>query len=229
MRLIEQEKLKKFLLEEVIPEYKTKPHTPELVSETWETVWQFWGGGVNRNFVVPACDSIHEEPIEFGYLLVPTMMLYFPNEIATPEGLVLLGKIFPWMKSLSLEKGAGVINEVNGGGWYNIEASIEAPYTDTTEGELRDLFASQGRTGQRLATYIVGAQFSFLTTGHYFDESRSRQSRLLGSRRRDRVVYASFHWSGRLSVFSDLLPQFHDSLTGGRSESRKKLEEVLSQ
>ncbi|MFZ5366098.1 MAG: hypothetical protein ACOZBZ_02295 [Patescibacteria group bacterium] len=206
------------LLEEAIQEYKTQPHTPELVTKTWERLWQVWGGGVNLNFIVPACNRPQEKLVELENLPEPRMMIYCPDKIATPEGLFLLGEIFPHMESWSLEKGARVINEVNVGGWYDIEARIEAPYTGTTEDGLRKLFASQGRTGQRLATYIIGAQFSFLITGHYFDDSRSRQSRLLGSRCWDRVLYARFHWSGRLIVFADLLPQFHDSLTGGRSE-----------
>ena len=211
----------KDLLAGAILEYKRGPLTPELVTSTWQTAWKVWGDSVEHTFDVPYCDRTSEELAALkseGRGVVLT-----PDEIYTPEGLILLGRIFPRMRSWSTEAGTTVTNEVSNGGSIDIEMSVDAPYRTAqgyTEQELIDKIASDARQGQRLATYIVGSQFSKLLTGKYFDQGDT-WSRLPGSRGGDGVLGAYFYSDGYLSVrFWRREFQFPD--LGGRSEGVKK-------
>lgn len=205
-------------LEQAVKQFKEKPHTPEAITSYWETLWQVWGEKAGLGFFIPSCDRTAQEITQLekeGRKLV-----YVPNELASQESRHLLGQIFPAMQSHSVKKDNSVTNESSQGGWFDIEASLDSPNRKTKEKDLEDLFKEQGKSGQRLNTFIVGSQDAKLQTGHYFDESTA--SRLLGSRDEGRVVHAYFHVHGGLSVDWYLLPQDHDSRWGGRSEGAKK-------
>lgn len=202
-----------------IQEYKTQPLTPESVNKFWQTLWRVWGESVDRVFEVPACDRTTQELAELkengrGVLLIP-------DEIYTPEGLVLLGCIFPKMESRTVSEGTTITNENNRGGCIDVEMDLESPNRNTTEKDLEKLFASQGRKGQREATYIIASQFSKLLAGHYFDE-KATWSRLLGSRSGGGGVGAGFWPGGCLRVGLNQDPQSHYPDMGGRSEGVKK-------
>lgn len=210
------------LLKDAIIEYKRGSLTPELVNSTWQTVWRVWGESVEHQFQIPACDRSDKELATLkseGRGIVLT-----PDEIYTPEGLILLGRIFPEMKSWSTEAGTTVTNEVNRGGSIDIEMSVGAPYRTAqgyTEQELIDKIVSDNRDGQRLATYIVGSQFSKLLTDKYFDQDDT-WSRLPGSRDEGRVVDADFYSDGHLNVDDYWSREDRYPGLGGRSEGVKK-------
>ncbi len=205
-------------LRQQLQEYKSQPHTPELVTATWQTVWQSWGERVDLKLPVPSLDRTPEELVELEKN--GNMLVFVPDRLASQEGRHLLGEIFPEMRSYSVEKGNPVTNEHNRGGWYDIEKSLDVPHTNTTEKEAKKIFDKQERNGQRLNTYIIGSQFSKLTAGHYFDEST--YSRMPGSRREGRVVGALFNPSGDLSVRPYWDPRFRGRSLGARSEGVKK-------
>ncbi|MBI4080274.1 MAG: hypothetical protein HY430_00720 [Candidatus Levybacteria bacterium] len=209
-------------LSQAIQEYKTSPHTPELIDRTFQTVWSVWGESIGHSFDVPACDRSSEELESLrtegrGVLLVP-------DEVYTREGLILLGRVFPKMNSWSVGEDTTVVNEHTGGGCIDVEMTVDAPYrTDRgyTEQQLRDAIAADGREGQRVATYIVGSQISKLLTGRLFDKG-STSSRLPGSSDGGRTMGAYFAPNGYLHVSSNLDPQYQSPRLGGRSEGRHK-------
>ena len=207
-----------------IAEYERQPHTPELVDRTWQALWQAWGERIDHEFSVPSCDRDTGELAELkekgnGVLLIP-------DEITTtPEGLVLLGKIFPEMEVWAVQRSTTIKNEHNRGGCIDIEMSVDAPNINTTTVNLSTKLNAEGRDGQRLAVYIVGSQFSKLLTGRYFDMGGT-WSLLLGSRDEGDIVVARFPQdrAGRLFVGWSLSPDLSDSPLGGRSEGRRSYE-----
>lgn len=171
-------------LTRVIKEYKTQPHTPELVTATWDRVWQVWGERIDSKFAVPPLDRTPEEleAIEQS----GNMMVYVPEKQASHENRHLFGKIFPRMLDERGEKViARVINKHNQGGWYDIETRLASLVYSTEETLAKkllipELLKSQKRAGQRLGTYIIGSQFSKEVTGYYFDENSTEWSKATG-------------------------------------------------
>jgi hypothetical protein len=215
-------------LARAINEYKIQPHTPELVSETWQTVWQAWGKRINQQFAVPSLDLSQKElrTIEKQ----GKMMVYIPEELAGHANIYSLGDIFSNIKMYGwcsgLHDRQRIINEHSKGGWYDIEASSISPHKGITEKEEQALFKQQGRTGQRLNTYIIGSHFSREVTGNYFDSARYSVSRLHGSRDTrygNAIVYANFLPYGYLYVSAAWFGERHYPYAGVRSENAKSL------
>lgn len=193
----------KDFLAEVILEYKSGPLSPELVNLTWQAVWRVWGKSIDHSFIVPSCDRTIEELASLesegrGVILTP-------DEIYTQRGLVLLEKIFPkmggWIEEYG-KTGIKVENRVRSGGCIDIEMDpkifgkpTESFYLDQ---QLIENIASKGKKGLRLATYIVGSQFSKLLTGRYFDQEYGIYLGLFGSSVNGNVVTAGFGSNGRL-------------------------------
>lgn len=193
------------------------PQTPESLTTTFQEIWKTRGENVDREFIVPACNW---SKAELDILQRQGRGLtYLPPEIFLPGGLVLLGKIFPGMKSHSLLEGASFKNEYDDSGWIAIETSIYAPNADTTESHLRDILTSQGRKGMRLPTYIVASWDSKLFNGQYFDENSC--SRLIGTLWENRTVSSLFLPTGRLHVGRRFGPVYRGFRLGGRSEDLK--------
>lgn len=206
------------LLDQSVREFKEKPHTPEVVTSYWQTLWQVWGEKVGLSLTIPACDRTAEEIVQLeeeGRKLV-----YVPDHVASQKSRHLLGRMFPEMQSYSVKENNAVTNESNQGGWFDIEASLDSPNFNTTEKDLEGQFKREGKVGQRLNTYIVGSQDAELQTGYFFDEMTF--SRLLGSRYDGHVVVADSRVYGVLGVGWSLGPRDHISGWGGRSEGVKK-------
>lgn len=206
------------LLRAAIQEYKDQPHTPELITRVWQTIWGVDGQKAGLVIEVSVCDRTQEELVKLEQ--EGRMLVYVPPELSTQENRHLLGEMFPKMKSYSTEKGNPVTSEPNQYGWVDVEANVEAPNTNTNEGELRSLFASQGREGVSLNSYIIAAQFSKRVQGKYFDGLT--WSRLLGSRGEGWVVDARFGSDGYLCVDWDLGPLLRYPNLGGRSAGVKR-------
>lgn len=207
-------------LDRAISEYKEGSLTPELVNTTWQTIWKAWGESINHTFQVPSCDRTSEDLAELQKEGKAVLLL--PDEIYTKEGLVLLGRMFPKMQNWSVEEGTTVTNDHDKGGAIDIEMDVDSPNRSTNETQAMDILKKEGRGGQRLATFIIGAQFSNLLTGRYLDEG-STWSRLLGSRSGGYVVGAYFNAGGRLHGYWYLDPRRpRGPSVGGRSEGVKK-------
>lgn len=202
------------LLREAIREYKTQPHTPELVTETWQARWQVWGERAGLSIVVPDFPDTQEGLAEREQK--GDKPIYVPPELATQESRYLLAKIWPNVTSYSVQEGNPVTNEVDHLGWKYVEASVDAPHRNTQEADLRKMFASQGREEMTLTEYIIASQDSKLRTDRFFDEGAT-WSRLLGSRSMGGVVRALFGSDGRLRVYWGLAPQDSGPGLGGRS------------
>jgi len=207
------------LLQQAILEYQKGPLTTELVDTTWQRIWKIWGESINHAFQVPSCDRTSEELVELQK--EGKAVLLVPDELYTKEGLVRLGRIFPNMRSWSVSEETTVINDHDNGGAIAIEMAIDPPHRNTNETQALAILKKQGLRGQRLATYIIGSQFSKLLTGRYLDEG-STSSRLLGSRRKDSVLSAGFVSSGFLGVGWFLESRDQSEHLGFRSEGVKK-------
>lgn len=205
------------LLQQAVQEYKTSPHTSELVDRTFQTLWGVWGARVGHSFNVPNCDRT-AEALE-ALRAEGRGVLLEPDELYTREGLILLGRVFPNMQRWSDDEYATIVNEYDGGGCIAVEMTLAAPYRPKrgyTEQQLNHAIAADGRKGQRLATYIVLGQFLNEVTGHYPDEKT--WSRLLGSSVEGSTLLARFYPNGGLRVYSALDPQDRSPGLGGRSE-----------
>lgn len=208
------------VLGHAMSEYKKGPLTPELVNSTWKAIWETWGQRVNHTFQVPSCDRTSEELTQLQKKGKEILML--PDELYAKDGLVILGRIFPFMdNNWTTREIAEITNEHDKGGSMDVEMGFRTLNTNSNEIEEMDIHKKENRIGIRLATYIVGSQFSKLLTGLYFDEST--WSPIRGSRTgRDRLD-AGFDSYGRLVVNSPpLTRQINRGMWGVRSEGVKK-------
>lgn len=213
------------LLNQAVTEFKEEPHTPEVITQYWQTLWKIWGERVGLSFTVPSCDRTAEEIRQLekeGRKLV-----YVPDELASQENRYLLGEIFSKMQGDFVKRGNLITNlitnESKQGGWFDIEASLDSPNLGIAEKSLEDQFREQGRVGQRLSTYMIGSQEAKLLTGHYFDEKTA--SYLPGSRYKGLVVVMYCGVLGRLNDLWPLDPpqgSLSSSRWGSRSEKSKK-------
>lgn len=175
-------------LESVIKEYSTESHSPELITKTWQSLWKVWGNRAGLDISVPLLNKDRSEISEVEKS--GNVFIFLPKEVETDEGRITLAKIFPhiagtWRRNPGLQK-----NTYSNAGWIDIESSIASPNLGLTDTETIALFTSRQRKGQRLNTYIVGAQFSKLINGHYFDnlDTEGTESLLMGTRLMGSIV-----------------------------------------
>lgn len=187
-------------LNSVIAEFRSgKLNTPEAVTLSWRLRWRVWGEKVGLNIAVPDFEGSQADLSE--HLLKGDKPFYVPTEISTQATRHLLGKIWPVMQSYSVAENTGVTNEVDHSGWRYTEATTDAPFLETKEGDLRNKIKKieDGREGLTVTEYIIASQDHKLLTGRYFDQGDT-WSRLLGSRGDGKVVDAGFHSGGFLYV-----------------------------
>lgn len=207
------------LINFAIAEYKKSPLIPELVTKTFQTIWQERGKLlVGVKFEVTPCPFTQEElarleerGLRLGYL---------PQALATQESRHTLGEMFPKMQSGSVQKGNAVTNDESPFGWFDYEASIDAPYLDTTEKQLMDKLGQAKRKLLSENQYIIAGQDSKLFVGKYLDEKSTFVR--VGSRSGGDLVGVDFGSVGDLLVLWCLDPQRHDPSLGGRSSGVNK-------
>lgn len=194
-------------------EFNIQPHTPELVTQTFQAIWKARSELVGAIFKVLPCSYTQEELTELKRRGM--RVGYLPPELATQQSRHILGEIFPAMQSHSVKEDNSVTNDKNPSGWFDYETAIDAPYLDTKEGQLMDRIKKDGRRILSLNQYIVAGQDSKLFTGQYLDEGRTWVR--LGSRHDDHVVDADFTADGCLRVHWLLGPGYRSPSLGGRS------------
>jgi len=204
-------------LERAVAEFNTRPHTPELINETFETIWYVRGRLVGLTFEVTPCPYTKEELADLK--AEGRRVGFLPPKLATQQVRHRLGEIFPKMQSHSIHKDNLVTNDEDPSGWFDYEAEIDAPYTNTTEEQLRDKLEEDERRLLSLNQYIIAGQDSKLFTEKYLDETGT--SVRLGSRKqdrdKDRVVKAYFSKDGDLHVVWNLGERVSNPCIGGRS------------
>lgn len=216
------------VLDRVIAELRINPFSPEAVTNFWKTKLEADGKRIRLAISVPDCNWTEEEirkPMKNNKgNEIPSMMVYVPQELTGTEGLVKLGQMYPKMRSWDVQEGTTVEDSPDAnkrGGWIKVEASVDAPNINTTQGDLEKHAKKQGYLGQRENSYILASQASKDLTGHYLDEGFT-SSRLLGSRDGGHMVNTYFYSHGHLVISRDLYPQSHGALMGGRFEEVKK-------
>lgn len=205
-------------LASVIEAYQNQPHTPELITQTHQTIWQARGELVGVTYEVAPCPYTQEELTDLE--TNGKRVSYLPAELATQQTRHNLREMFPKMQSSSVQKGNSVTNDENPSGWFDYEATVDAPYLDTEEGQLMDRIKEDGRKILSLNQYIIAVQDSELLTGDHLDQDRTYVR--LGSRRDGRMVDAHFYADGDLYVGWDLYADNHYLDLGGRSSGVKK-------
>ena len=199
--------------------YESKPHTPEFLTATFQAIWKEREARVTDLLGKPlapvvTCDRSSDQIAVLER--VGRRLGYLPPELATQESRHILGVIFPDMQSHSVKEENKVTNEQVRSGWFDYEATTDAPYAGTTEDQLRESLEGKGRSGMNVTEYILAGQDHKLLTGRYLDEG-PRYVRLLGSRETDRVVYAHFLSNGLLRVYANLPSHRQRADLGGRS------------
>lgn len=207
------------VLAQAAREFKTSPLTPELVRATFQTIWQARGESVGIEVVIPSCDRSKEKLAEL--VKAGRRIGYLPEQFMAQKDRSVFAKMFPQLGSYSVQERNSVTNEVDRFGWFDYEASVDAPCLDTTEDQLRERIAADGRLKMNVNEYIVAGEDSKLFTGEFLDQGDT-SARLLGSRDGGGVVSAHFDSNGRLFVYWLLLPANHGSGLGGRSVGVKK-------
>ncbi len=170
------------VIKNAIEDHRNLPLTPELVNDTWTTFWREGGKRIGHTFNVPGCNCTSDELRELRSLNGGVLLI--PDEVYTPEGLILLGKMFPEITSQVVRDNTSIINETDKGGCIVIDMGIEPPHMPVSETEALEYAKKIKRTGehpQRFATYLIGSQFSNLLTRKYFDDNGT-SSFLPGSR-----------------------------------------------
>ena len=198
-------------LEQATREYKNKPTSPELLTRFMQAFWQEASQKIGRNIVV------HEFPLSAKEIKERQkrgeMAIFVPDGVDRVD----LGKMFPKMQSWAVQKESSAVDVINNSGWLWIEASVDAPNRNTTQGQLEEKFKKEGKQGQSLRSYIIGGQISKLLTDKYFDEGAT-WSRLLCSYDDCGVLDAYFDSGGDLVVNSYWDPGDHRGNMGGRFE-----------
>lgn len=193
-------------------EYNKDVTSPETITAFWLAFWAENGKKVDISVSVPECPFTQEQLEEMKRK--DKGPIYVPEELSTQKDRHLLGRMFPKMRSHSLQEGNSVTNEAKNSGWRIFDMSIDAPHLGTDESQLREVMTFQGDEEPTLNEYIVASQASKLLTGKYLDEGT--WSRIFGSRRGGDVVPASFDSDGGLYVDSGWNPGYRGSRLGGR-------------
>lgn len=195
----------KLSLEKIVLAFKKEPFSSNVVTD-------FWAALLTTSDIVQCTYSSAELKDLAKKDRGP---VYVPN-FTYPD----LGQKFPNLGSWAVAKDSSIKDEREAVGWTDIETALEAPYRRTTESQLQEKFAKEGRVGARLKTGILASEASKLLVGYYFDEGVT-WSRYLGSRHGGRVVYAHFYSGGYLDVYLNLWPGSAGPDLGGRSEGVK--------
>jgi len=198
--------------------YNTEFHTPELITETWQSAFDLWVANAAEkglrllDIEVPMLEKeqdVLEKPIND----VPTMMMFYPAELEGKSGLLSLGKIFPALHITNKEN-TDIQNVKGDPGWLNVEAALNSPNLNSTEYQLEEYFNNLGRIGMNLNMYILLSQFMKLIRGKFIDTKRG--SRLLSTTDEGRVIGACFRDNGALS-HDIIYPRNTIDSLGGRS------------
>lgn len=199
--------------EQVLRDYKERPHTPQLVG-AFHAV--FFKGIAERAGVDLVVNPFEESQRALSeHERNGDMVIYIPDEVAKDRALLM--KLFPEYKNhYALKDGNPFKDDVILSGYGYTESSIDAPFTRTTEEQLETELKKRNRVGLNITGDFLAGQVSKAISGKYLDQERT-WARLLSSSEDGRVVNADFYQDGRFRVGSRLSPAFQYDSLGGRS------------
>lgn len=217
---------------QTIVEHLMNSFSPEILTKFWRAKLQADGKRAGLDISVPDCNWTREE-IERPMMgikgnKVPSMMVYIPQELMGQGGLVKLGHMYPRINSMSIRDDTDVQDSHDAnkeGGWIKVEATLNAPNLNSTQGQLEEHAKRRGCFIQRVNVYILASQARKDLAGRYLDE-KSTYSRL-GSCMRGVMVNAKFHPDGDMDVNSSSNPRDHNKILGGRFEEIRKLNPLI--
>src|SRR3989344_3245939 len=160
-------------LDKIAKEFNSQVHTPEVLSQTFQAIWQARGELVGATYEVAACTYTQEKIAELE--ANGKRIGYLPPELATQKTRHILGGIAPEMQSHSVKENNSVTNDENYDGWFDYEIAVVAPYPDTTEKKLKEDVKKDDRRLLTLNEYIAASLDNKLFTGHYLDEYRPNE------------------------------------------------------
>lgn len=212
-------------LDKALSEYRTKPHTPELITDFQRVLWGEISRVAGVDVVVPV---VLESPKEIeekerkgkGIILVPDAYAQQAQRplIAAAFRLVNNGYV---PKHWSMQADNSVTNDLIHTGYRWIDMSIDAPHTGTNEQQARNAARKEGAEGINHSEYVIAGLQSKLVSGKYLDQDRT-WIRELGSSSDGRVVRSCFDPSGYLGVVSVLSPRDRGGGLGARFSSGVK-------
>jgi len=197
-----------------VKEFNTKPHTPDLITKTFQTIWtvrseELKKQGVYVEFALLHCPYTQKKIQQLEKEGKRTGLRLLENNPS------LLATLWPGM---DVDINEGELEAINNKtvvlDWFNYENSIDAPHLNTTEEQLKQEFEKQGRQMLDITNdYLIAAQDSKLITDYYLGEVSTFTRGLYNGH----VVSARFVPDGQLRVFSFLRPGSCGPILGGRS------------
>lgn len=211
-------------LEQAITEYKRDIRTPELITTYWQAKLRIDAerAGLKIRIEVPPCNWTEEEIRRPMKEIKGNDVLGIMVPVVDIITLPVLGKMYPKMRSYTVEENTPVKDIHKTKGWVKVYASIDAPNRNTSQSKAEKFAKQQGYLGQREVTYIVAAQASKDFTDQYLDQGAT-WSWLPGSRSDAKVVIASFLPGGRLFADWYLFPGLPGQSGGWRFEEVKRV------
>ena len=212
--------------------YRNEPNSPECLADYMEYFWKnrrIKLGVSVSSLAVDTCPWNEDQIAKFRGVEalsdkaegVRDIVRFIPEVVAGDLELIKRG--FPEINFYlygGLINLSDIKNEYVLKGWGRSEAEIDAPYTDTTEQGLKDIFVSLGRQGLTVPAYAIFGVFSRDFTKKYLDQIRTiirTVGSVKGSSEAGRVLDARFNPVGYLYVSSDWNPGDRNGSIGGRS------------
>lgn len=201
----------------LIHEYITTPeHTPEFMTRTWQGWYraeeEYLEG---ESFTVTPCDRTLEEIREIEK--AGRLLIYIPQELAA-RGRVPQQTSVEEKRTRSKRRKVddkSYVDEIIQYGWLDIDASVSAPYTNTTEEELAAIFKAQNRVSVTAISYCMGSAFNSWITGEPFDNGQT-QTRLLHTKKNGQVLTVSAKSNDNYDCY-EYSPEKRAQNLGGRS------------
>lgn len=185
-------------------------YDPAVIHNQWIGMYKSWG--MPKHIQVPKPTFTRERVVEMANLPEPRVPVYVHPKL----NLQMFNDLFPEMSGhWSLQKDSGIKDNYALSGWKFVEAALETPYCSTDEEQLRGIFESQGAKGLNEVFYLVFGRYCKVVHDRYPD--RETWTRILGSSKPGRVLYAGFGSDGDPYVDNGLKPSYVLSNLGGRS------------
>lgn len=212
--------------------YINEPNDPDRLADYMEYFWKNRRPklGVSiSTLAVPTCPWNESQIANFrGVKPLPDkaadvrdMVRFIPEVVAGDLRLIERG--FPEIH-FRLYGGVRSFSDINSGyvlnGWGRSEAEIDAPYTYTTEQQLRDKFEALNRKGLTVPAYAIFGVFSQDLTKQFLDQIKAVIRTIgsaLGSSGFGGILNAGFSPGGGLDVGSYWGPVYRGQYLGGRS------------
>lgn len=201
--------------------------TPKDLTGAMQCFWELCGRTIGKKYKLDKFPLSREDIVEKWQ--DGRTAIFIPREMNLPD----LLKIFQNLESDFPQDGSRLSHKVDNFGWLWVEYSAVAPNRGASAAELEELFTRQGRQGQSLRTYLIGAIMRKFFFDKHFDEGvnvglnyQHTSSILLGSCLDGGAILASFNGMAH-SLRIRPAPAGCNPDVGGRSEEVVKIKAGL--